>query len=500
MTSGPGGPSAPQKPPPTIANEQEDSMSNHQKRSFRDAVRNRSSNIQRSGGAKQSHKRIRRPVQDPNKTENGCLKATEEMPQVEIRSTRVSSGIKLLTNQGLICRFLGYRIQPSAIEAWVHRTWEIKGDLIVSHYSNGYFLVTFATEDDRDAIFQGGPWFYGRAGLFMKPWHPGFKPCEEVPTVAPVWVRLPDFPPEYWYEEVFEQIGDSIGEFLFASDRTLEKKSTSYARICVQLDLQAPLPATVCLHFPDDDLVWEQVVDYENIPFRCRVCAEYGHLARCCPLAVVNTNQVEAPTEGFKQPKGRNNSGKSPAPTSTSSPSLPKTKDTQETLQDPNPFNVLQTDEAQEDSPTFQHHQSPLVTTLETQNPSPFPSTINPLYSTSEQTLSTPFAMNQPIANTPLLEMDLNMVDAPPQNPPDSASQQKPPPSHHPTSYSANKTIPLKQTTNILKNPNSGIQKRKGRKTNQATLQQLAREDIEEGSQSQIDMLLEAKKLQKVSQ
>lgn len=85
----------------------------------------------------------------------------------------------------------------------------------------------------------------GKAGLFMKPWHMNFKPTAELPTMAPVWIRLHDIPLELWKESVFEAIGSSLGEFISASNRTQTFVNISYARICVNLSLLQPLPEQI---------------------------------------------------------------------------------------------------------------------------------------------------------------------------------------------------------------------------------------------------------------
>lgn len=48
------------------------------------------------------------------------------------------------------------------------------------------------------------------------------------------------------------------------------------------MNLAEPLPDNIELEYHDD--VWQQPIDYEHIPFRCRKCHEYGHLYRQCPL------------------------------------------------------------------------------------------------------------------------------------------------------------------------------------------------------------------------
>jgi len=79
-----------------------------------------------------------------------------------------------------------------------------------------------------------------------------------------------------------EGIGNTIGAFVKVADITRRGKYTSYARICVYMNIVEPLPEHIELEYHDS--VLQQPLDYEHIPFRCRRCHEYGHLVRQCPL------------------------------------------------------------------------------------------------------------------------------------------------------------------------------------------------------------------------
>jgi hypothetical protein len=40
--------------------------------------------------------------------------------------------------------------------------------------SKGFFTTVFINLEDRDKIFEGGPYFHASAGLYMQPWKENF--------------------------------------------------------------------------------------------------------------------------------------------------------------------------------------------------------------------------------------------------------------------------------------------------------------------------------------
>jgi len=136
--------------------------------------------------------------------------------------------------------------------------------------------------EDRDRIFEGGPYFYAVAGLYMRLWTMNFVPEQETFTSVLVWIRLYSLPLDYLMTESLRAIGNKLGHFLKISEATLRGKCTSYARICVEMDLSGGLLDEVILEVYEDE--WVQIVDYGHIRFRCRKIHEHGHLFRDCPL------------------------------------------------------------------------------------------------------------------------------------------------------------------------------------------------------------------------
>ena len=77
-------------------------------------------------------------------------------------------------------------------------------------------------------------------------------------------------------------IGNTLEDYVKVSEQTRQLRYTSYARLCIYLDISQELPKAIEL--THDDLDWIQPIDYEQIPFRCQRCHEHGHLFRDCPL------------------------------------------------------------------------------------------------------------------------------------------------------------------------------------------------------------------------
>ena len=90
----------------------------------------------------------------------------------------------------------------------------------------------------------------------------------------------------------------------------IPKAQYACARICVEVDLKAGLPEAIKLtvgkwsHF--------QKLDYEQLPFKCRGCHEYGHFIRNCPK---QTEIQQYKVEGWhrvNRSKSKNQAGVAP--------------------------------------------------------------------------------------------------------------------------------------------------------------------------------------------
>ena len=217
-----------------------------------------------------------------------------------------------------IGKFLGLWPSEKVLIAWINAVWKPKGHFDLQLGAKGFFTIVFFNLEDRTRIFEGGPYFFNSAGLYLRIWKERFNPDLEDLSIVPVWIRLYSLPTEFWEPEILEAIGNSLGTFVKAADQTIKARYTSFARICVYLNVSNDLPEAVNLTWLDE--VWRQTLDYENLPFRCKICHEHGHLLRDCPRNPKETGPDPKPKkdgEGFtkvtgKKKASRNNQGKAP--------------------------------------------------------------------------------------------------------------------------------------------------------------------------------------------
>lgn len=150
----------------------------------------------------------------------------------------------------------------------------------------------------------------GPQGLYLNKWTPDFDPTVDVPSVVPVWVRLPNLPMHSWNWESLKHIGNTQGKFI---DRANRKDQYDCARIYVEVDLEVGFPEAIKIRVGS----WThlQKLDYEQFPFKCRKCQVYGHFARGCPKNVETEKGKEdgwmrVKRTKIKAPKTGNANGK----------------------------------------------------------------------------------------------------------------------------------------------------------------------------------------------
>jgi hypothetical protein len=102
------------------------------------------------------------------------------------------------------------RLKVWATEIWGEHLADIP---FVQTFVRGWFALRFARADHTRWVLLSS-WRFGNALVLLKRWTPLFDPETEQIGVGPVWIRLPGLPPQYWSEDNFKKVGNSLGTFM----------------------------------------------------------------------------------------------------------------------------------------------------------------------------------------------------------------------------------------------------------------------------------------------
>jgi len=102
-----------------------------------------------------------------------------------------------MRDHALIEKFLGLWPTKKDLARWIKAWWNPKRDYELQLSSKCFFTIIFYNLEDKDKIFEGGPYFYNLSGLYLCFWTDRFYPEKENFAYAPVWIHLYSLPREF---------------------------------------------------------------------------------------------------------------------------------------------------------------------------------------------------------------------------------------------------------------------------------------------------------------
>lgn len=102
----------------------------------------------------------------PKKKNTKAVKFVKRLDDIPVISLPPETPIQValsLAKTALISQFTGLWPSPKTIESCVNRNWAplIKESVTSYFLGRGYFLFEFTSKEDKDLIFQNGPYFMG---------------------------------------------------------------------------------------------------------------------------------------------------------------------------------------------------------------------------------------------------------------------------------------------------------------------------------------------------
>jgi len=211
------------------------------------------------------------------------------------------SSVLQMATLTLVGKVLGHKFTRKTVAEWAEEKWKplVGYAPVVVMLTRGWFAFRFKKEEELRRVLNMN-WQLKNAPVLLKLWHPLFDASRERVDVSPVWVRMPALPLHYWDPYHFRKIGDILGTFLEADMSFLETLEQRVARILVNINLREGLAERINLDW--GPVIIPQLLDYENVPFRCRRCHEYGHPASEC-------SKPQRPHHGGRNPSPRRSEG-----------------------------------------------------------------------------------------------------------------------------------------------------------------------------------------------
>ncbi|XP_028761945.1 uncharacterized protein LOC114720467 [Neltuma alba] len=176
------------------------------------------------------------------------------------------------------------------------------GDVTTIDVGSGFFVVQFTHKEDYNAALTGGPWLLYDHYLAVQPSKQVFDPeGEEINKIA-AWIRISKLSLDFYDTGILHVLGSQVGRVLKVDKTTLGRKKGRFARICVELDLSAPLCPMILVNGR------EYKVQYESIHLICFTCGRYGHDADHCTSGNIGGSNVKT-TSGDAAELNKQNDG-----------------------------------------------------------------------------------------------------------------------------------------------------------------------------------------------
>lgn len=188
-----------------------------------------------------------------------------------------------MADHTLVGRAMGRHFALKMVVEWARENWKEHVGYVpeVVMLTRGWCTFHFLKPEHGEWVMNRS-WALDHTPLLLKHWHPLFDVSRERVDIVQLWVKLHGLPLHYWKEEHLREIGNILGSFIEV-DMSFEKtKHQQVARILVNINIREGLAEELNLCW--GPTVIKQILDYENVPFRCRRCHVYGHPTSDCNL------------------------------------------------------------------------------------------------------------------------------------------------------------------------------------------------------------------------
>jgi hypothetical protein len=216
---------------------------------------------------------------------------SNKLLEVKVNQATVKRDSEHLQKHAIVAYFVGGQQSPAALTQWVIVLQKQVGDWVGIGRSlgRGFFQLLSRQPAVTQKILMLTPYKSRWGTCIFQTWMPGFNASRPVGLKVPTWVTLKGVPGEFL--NVAAEMAGRLGDLLGSDKRNAY---TTDQRFCVGLVSGAGY--TMKLGVTNESTGKKEVilVDYCNLPIRCRYCLSTNHLVKDC-LVVSGRAEVEAP-------------------------------------------------------------------------------------------------------------------------------------------------------------------------------------------------------------
>jgi hypothetical protein len=218
-----------------------------------------------------------------------------EVLKVKVNQDVVKLDTEHLQKHAVVAYFVGGKQSPVAINQWLTVLQRQVGDWIGigRELGHGFFQLLSKQPATTQKILMLTPHKSRWGTCILQTWTPGFVASKPTGLKVPTWVTLKDVPGEFM--RVAAEMASGLGELLGSDRRNAVSRDQ---RFCVGITSGAGYRTylSVMNEFTGKEAM--VLIDYCNLPIRCRYCLSPDHLVKDCVLVTGGSSEEEAPVTG----------------------------------------------------------------------------------------------------------------------------------------------------------------------------------------------------------
>ncbi|XP_016579118.2 uncharacterized protein LOC107876779 [Capsicum annuum] len=157
----------------------------------------------------------------------------------------------------VIFKLFKKRLAHNYLKTKLTDLWKPSEPLTLVDLGNDYYIAKFTNPDNMQKALHGGPWFVTGDFLSVRHWEPNFIPEKATQTHRAIWIRLPHLPTEFYDKSILKRTGHKLGTLLKIDTCTTTALRGRYARICIQIPLDAPVKTHINIENHKQKVIYE---------------------------------------------------------------------------------------------------------------------------------------------------------------------------------------------------------------------------------------------------